>query len=173
MSDSNRTEPIVCYIGLGSNLGDREANLRCALEQIAQEEGVEITRVSRFYETEPVGGPPQGMYLNGAAELATTLPPEELLDALQRVEKRLGRKRGVKWGPRKIDLDILLYAQEVIRTERLTVPHPLMHERRFVLEPLCEIAPGAFHPVLRKTASELLRSLHEARPHGRERSGGM
>ena len=173
MSKGEATGPVICYIGLGSNVGDREANLKSALETLGKQDGVEIAKVSHFYETDPVGGPPQGKYLNGAAELATTLKPEQLLDQLQQIEDHLGRKRAVRWGPRTIDLDVLLYGEEVIGTPRLTVPHPLMHERAFVLEPLCEIAPDVFHPVQRKTASELLGALAKTRPHADNGAASM
>lgn len=153
---------VVCYIGLGSNVGDREVNLRSALDRLGECEGVEVTKVSSFIETDPVGGPPQGKFLNAAAELRTTLGPEELLDRLQEIENDLGRERTVKWGPRTIDLDILLYGNDVIRTERLTVPHPLMHERGFVLRPLSKIASAAVHPTLGRDVSELLEELGQA-----------
>ncbi|MEW6354907.1 MAG: 2-amino-4-hydroxy-6-hydroxymethyldihydropteridine diphosphokinase [Planctomycetota bacterium] len=152
---------VVCYIGLGSNVGDREENLRGALALLRESGGIEVTKVSSFHETAPVGGPPQGKFLNAAAEVRTALAPEELLDRLQAIERNLGRERTVKWGPRTVDLDILLYGDVVIQTERLTVPHPLMHERRFVLGPLNEIAPGAVHPVFGKTVSELLGGLDD------------
>lgn len=161
------------YIGLGSNMGDRERNLKLALERLGGRAGVRVARVSSFHETEPVGGPPQGKFLNAAAELETTLGPEGLLDELQAIENELGRTRTVHWGPRTIDLDVLLYGDEVVQTQRLTVPHPLMHERVFVLGPLCEIAPGARHPALGETVRELLGRLREKgeakmrrRPHG-------
>ncbi len=149
------------YIGLGSNLGDREATLRLALRELGDREGIEVARVSPFIETEPVGGPPQGPFLNAAAELRTDLSPGGLLAALQGVEDRFGRERAVRWGPRTLDLDLLLYDGEIVREPALQVPHPLMHARRFVLEPLCRIAPDALHPVLGKTVRELLLELTE------------
>jgi len=152
-------EVAVAYVGLGSNLGDRRANLRAALRLLSRHGRVSIAAVSGFYETEPVGGPPQPDFLNAVAALETNLTPPALLRVLQGVESRLGRRRTVRWGPRSIDLDLLLYEERVVEAPGLSVPHPRMHERLFVLEPLCEIAPGAIHPVLRKTVAELLEEL--------------
>ena len=133
------------YVGLGSNLGDREATLRRALELLADEEGIEVVAVSAFRETDPVGYLDQPRFLNGAATLETTLPPRELLGRLLAVEQALGRTRGdgPRFGPRTIDLDLLLYSGEEIDEPGLRIPHPRLHERRFVLEPLAELAPDA------------------------------
>jgi 2-amino-4-hydroxy-6-hydroxymethyldihydropteridine diphosphokinase len=152
------SKTVTAYIGLGSNLGDREKMLRGALDALREHEGIEVTSVSRFHETEPVG-PPQGKYLNAVAEIRTTLDPRELLGALQGIEDRFGRERAVRWGPRTLDLDLLLYGDEIINEPDLQVPHPHMHERLFVLEPLCEIAPHVIHPALGRRAGELSAKL--------------
>jgi 2-amino-4-hydroxy-6-hydroxymethyldihydropteridine diphosphokinase len=152
--------PVTAYVGLGANLGPREQTLRAALDQLAQTPSLTLTRVSSFHETAAVGGPPDSPpFLNAAAELHTALSPEQLLDRLLEIERSLGRVRREKWEPRLIDLDLLLYGDAAMSTDRLTVPHPLMHRRRFVLEPLAEIAPQAIHPVRRRTVRELLAEL--------------
>lgn len=151
------------FIGLGSNLGDRELNSRNALEHLRRLPHTQVVRVSRWRETPPEGGPPQGPYLNGAAELHTELPPRDLLAGLQEIEKGLGRRRdGPRWGPREVDLDLLAYDDLILEEPDLTLPHPRLHLRRFVLEPLAEIAPDWRHPRLTLTARELLE--HHANP---------
>ena len=142
------------YIALGSNLGDRAAHLRAALDRLGALGTVEA--VSPFFDTEPVGYTAQPRLLNAAAHLRTDLAPDELMNELLVIEAALGRVRLERWGPRIIDLDLLLYDDLAINTPNLTVPHPRLHERRFVLDPLAAIAPGLIHPVLQKTIGALL-----------------
>jgi 2-amino-4-hydroxy-6-hydroxymethyldihydropteridine diphosphokinase len=150
-------------IALGSNLGDRRAFLDEALARLRLQPGIEVVSVSAHHETEPVGGPAgQGAYLNAVAIVRTSLKPIQLLHVLQGIENQLGRVRAERFGPRTIDLDLLLYGTEVVQMDELTVPHPRMHERRFVLEPLVEIAPLAVHPGLQSTAKDLLERLNQA-----------
>ena len=149
--------PVTTYLSLGSNIGDRAANLREAVEQLRSLG--EIAAVSSFYETEPIEYTEQPWFLNCAVELETRLTPMPLLSGILEIEKQMGRHRGKKNGPRNIDLDILLYKNQVVDTPELTIPHPAMTGRRFVLAPLAEIAPGATHPVSKKTVRELLKTL--------------
>lgn len=132
----------IAYIGLGSNLGDREQYLVKALERLEKNPKITITKMSSIYETFPIGITEQPLFLNMVIEIETIYSPIELLDLLQKIEAESGRKRDVKWGPRTLDLDILLYNQENMKSERLIVPHPRMQERGFVLIPLYEINPG-------------------------------
>jgi 2-amino-4-hydroxy-6-hydroxymethyldihydropteridine diphosphokinase len=148
------------YVGLGANLGDRESTLRAAVDALSAEEGIEVVSVSTLRETEPVGVGEQPRFLNGAVELETTLTARELLDRLLAVEERFGRVRVPgQHGPRTLDLDLLLYGDEVIDEPELHVPHPRLHERRFVLEPLAELAPGLLVPG-RGDMESLLRGVH-------------
>jgi 2-amino-4-hydroxy-6-hydroxymethyldihydropteridine diphosphokinase len=135
------------FVGLGANLGDREAAIRSAVEALAAEDGIEVVAVSTLRETEPVGVGEQPLFLNGAAALETTLSARELLDRLLEIEERFGRLRTPgEHGPRTLDLDVLLYGDEAIEEPGLSVPHPRLHERRFVLEPLAELDPGLVVP---------------------------
>lgn len=148
------------YIGLGSNLGDREGTIRAAVERLAAVPGIEVAAVSTLRETDPVGYLDQPRFLNGAAALDTALPPRALLDALLAVERELGRVRGEgpRYGPRAIDLDLLLYGAERVMEPGLEVPHPRLHERAFVLEPLAELDPALEVPGF-GTVSALLAGL--------------
>ena len=143
------------FIGLGSNLGDRHALLAQGLARL-QEAGFGVTRESGRYLTEPVDAPPQGWFVNAVAAGRTSLTPEELLAACLDVEQALGRERTVHHGPRTLDLDILIYGEELRDGPELALPHPRLHERRFVLVPLCELAPELRHPRLGATMRELL-----------------
>lgn len=145
------------YLSLGSNIGDREQNLRSAIERLAQLG--EVTAVSSFYETEPVEYTAQPWFLNAAVALDTDLMPKQLLSRLLAIEQTMGRKRTITKGPRVIDLDILLFGKSIVDTSGLIIPHPSMHERRFVLEPLAEIAPEVRHPVFKRTVREMRDTL--------------
>jgi 2-amino-4-hydroxy-6-hydroxymethyldihydropteridine diphosphokinase len=147
----------VAYLSLGSNIGDRAANLHSAIVQLAP--AGKVTEVSSLYETEPVEVIDQSWFLNCVVAIETELGPRELLQSLLAIEQFMGRQRLSQKGPRKIDIDLLLFADRVIAEFGLNVPHQAMHRRRFVLEPLAEIAPEVRHPVLHKTASEMLAEL--------------
>jgi 2-amino-4-hydroxy-6-hydroxymethyldihydropteridine diphosphokinase len=156
MSDPRTT----VFIALGANLGDRATNLRAALGLISITPGVRVRQVSSFMENSAVGGPPDSPpFLNAVAAIETNIEPHELLARLLEIERQMGRVRSQKNDPRPIDLDIIFYGERVIDTPDLVVPHPLMHERRFVLQPLAEIAPAIVHPKLGKQVDELLHRL--------------
>lgn len=139
-------EGIICYIGIGSNMGDALQNCRQAVLLLSETRGISLKTVSSFYKTEPVGIEKQPYFVNAVAEIRTSLSARSLLHALQGIESTMGRTRRIKGGPRIIDLDLLFYGQNVIHEEGINVPHPETHRRKFVLEPLCEIASYLIHP---------------------------
>ncbi|MFH1061408.1 MAG: 2-amino-4-hydroxy-6-hydroxymethyldihydropteridine diphosphokinase [Candidatus Omnitrophota bacterium] len=148
------------YLGIGSNLGERSANIEKALLLLNENPNISVAQVSTIYETDPVGGPAQGKFLNGVIELRTDLNPLELLNYLQNIEEKLGRVRtGLKNQPRTLDLDILLFDDRVINTQQLIIPHALIQDRLFVLKPFADIAPEVIHPILKKTIKQIFRAL--------------
>lgn len=150
---------VTAYIGLGSNIGDRKENLDNAIELLDKEREIEVIAISSYINTSPVGYYDQPDFLNAAVGIKTTLSASALLGVCNNIEKYLKRERIIHWGPRTIDLDILLFSDSIINDDILIIPHPRMHEREFVLKPLNEIAPQAFHPVLEKPVSDLYREL--------------
>ncbi len=149
------------FIGIGSNLGNRTENCLLAIELLSN--FTIIKSVSSFYETEPVGNEDQPKFINAVAKVNTLLSPLNLLNSLKEVENQLGRERNEKWGPRTIDLDILIYEDFVLDSQEITIPHKDLNKRRFVLEPLCEIEPWLEHPGLKKTMSNILKNLVDER----------
>jgi 2-amino-4-hydroxy-6-hydroxymethyldihydropteridine diphosphokinase len=148
------------YIALGSNLGDRLAHLRAAVEALENQPDCQINAKSRVYETSPVGGPAgQGPYLNAVLRLETNLPPQKLLQLLFEIEERQGRERRVHWGPRTLDLDLLLYGAALLQTPALIIPHPRLAERAFVLAPLAELAPDLSVPGKNQSVTALLNQV--------------
>lgn len=152
-----------CLIGLGSNLGHRQESLDQAVDHLARHPQMSLHATSRWHETQPVGGPtPQGLFLNGAALVETSLAPASVLEALRGIESALGRRRRERWGPRIIDLDLLLYDDRVVEEPSLVVPHPRMAWRRFVLEPAAEVAGAMVHPLIGWSVARLLEHLNTA-----------
>lgn len=145
----------IAYIGVGSNIGNRNEKIKQALEYVNKPIHTKVTNESELIETKPVGYIEQDDFMNGAVEIKTLLGPKELIRFLKEIEKILKREKTVKWGPRTIDLDVLLYDNMIISTEEIIIPHPRMHERKFVLGPLAEIAPYKIHPILNKRIFEL------------------
>ncbi|MEX0742238.1 MAG: 2-amino-4-hydroxy-6-hydroxymethyldihydropteridine diphosphokinase [Phycisphaeraceae bacterium] len=151
------------FIGIGSNLGDRRAHLAFAQQQLAALRETRLLAFSTVRETAPVGPVEMGAFLNAVAQIETELEPLDLLAELQEIERRTGRVRSIRWGPRTLDLDILLYGERIIQTPGLIVPHLELHRRPFVLEPLVEIGPDVRHPKFNKSAAELYQQCTESR----------
>jgi 2-amino-4-hydroxy-6-hydroxymethyldihydropteridine diphosphokinase len=157
--ESRTVSGVIAFIGIGANMGRPAEMCRTTLGKLAEIPGIKLLRSSSLYRTEPVGPRQQEWFINAVAEIRTNLSPRVLLETLKDIERRLGRTETVKWGPRVIDLDILLYGQEVIQEGDLVVPHPELHRRRFVLVPLCEIASYAIHPAFGVSIRGLLDRL--------------
>ena len=149
----------IVYLSLGSNVGDSFSYLKQAVHYLTQPEEITVARVSSIYETDPVGLTDQAAFLNMVVEVETNLSAEALLDKCLSVERKLGRKRVIRWGPRTIDLDILLYNADNMKTESLVIPHPRMHERSFVLIPLLDLNSSIIHPVLNEPIIDIQQSL--------------
>lgn len=160
------------FISIGSNVGDREQQIAAAVQALA-ERGIRVKQKSSIYSTEPVDVETQGWFLNCVVEVKTDLMPRQLLRAVQQIENDLGRKRLVRRGPRVIDLDILFYSSSVVRAPELEIPHPRLTQRRFVLVPLAEIAPGLRHPVENKSIDELLAETEDRSVVNRCKSGAI
>ena len=148
------------YLGVGSNLGDRRIFLAKAQSLIRKIPATRFLRESSIFETDPVGGPPQGKFLNAVWEIETSLSPDGLKDELLQIESKLGRRRTVRNAPREIDLDILFFGDRIVEEKELQIPHPRLHERAFVLFPLSELAPEKVHPKLKKTVREIMEGLN-------------
>ncbi len=158
---NGNSRKIISYLGIGSNIGDPARNCIEAIMRLSKSEGVKVLRRSSLYKTEPVGLEDQPWFINCAVEIRTGLRPRPLMELLKKIESEMGRTESAKWGPRVIDLDILLYGQEIIAEEGLAIPHPEMHKRRFVLQPLFEIAPFEIHPVYGISIKGLLDRLED------------
>ena len=147
------------FLGIGSNMGDKEAYLNQAIDSLYDDDNCRVIAVSNFIETEPYGPVEQDNFLNGCLEIETLYSPQELLEAVHRIEAEADRKRDIHWGPRTLDIDIILYDNEIVSEKDLMIPHVEMHKRLFVLEPLNQIAPYEIHPIYKKTVSQLLEEL--------------
>jgi 2-amino-4-hydroxy-6-hydroxymethyldihydropteridine diphosphokinase len=153
-------ESHIAFVSVGSNIGDRKANCQSGIEALAASRAVVLKAVSKFYETEPVDYVDQDWFVNAAIRVETTLSPIQLLDTLKGIEKTAGRvDSALRFGPRVLDLDIIFFDDRVMNTDRLVIPHPRMHERRFVLEPVCDIDPSVVHPVLQRSIRTILNDL--------------
>jgi len=151
---------MLAYIGIGSNLGEKVENCRRAIEAIGSDARNRVVGCSRLFRTEPVGKKDQEWFINGVAAVETAMSPRELLEFLLSVEKKMGRNRIERWGPRIIDLDILFFGDRVLNEKGLQIPHPRLHERRFVMVPLKDIAPDLVHPIFQRTVSQILGELN-------------
>ncbi|AZO94820.1 2-amino-4-hydroxy-6-hydroxymethyldihydropteridine diphosphokinase [Halocella sp. SP3-1] len=150
---------VTTYIGLGSNIGNREENLNQAVDMLRNAAGIKVTAVSTYFNTAPVGYMEQPDFLNAVVEASIDFTVYELLELCRNIEKKLKRERITHWGPRTIDVDILIFGDLILEDEMLIIPHPRMHEREFVLKPLNEIAPGVIHPVCNKSISKLYNEI--------------
>ena len=151
------------YIGFGSNIGDRLVHIQNAIHTLSKTDGITVKKISSLYKTDPVGYEAQAQFLNGVAAIQTSLSPLALLHTLKDIETAIGRKHRIRWGPREIDLDILVYGDLCVQTEKLVVPHPEMHLRGFVLVPLAELAPDLEHPVFQESIQTLLNHLENSK----------
>ena len=161
LSTPNSTH--LAYIGFGSNIGDRLAHIQNAIHTLSKTEGITVKKISSLYKTDPVGYEAQAQFLNGVAAIQTSLSPLPLLHTLKDIETAIGRKHRIRWGPREIDLDILVYGDLCVQTEKLVVPHPEMHLRGFVLVPLAELAPNLVHPIFQVSIQTLLNRLEDSK----------
>ncbi len=152
---------VIAFVGIGSNQGEPADACREAMRRLSETPGVRLLRSSSFYRTEPVGPQDQPWFINAVAEIRTSLSPRRLFHSLKEIERLMGRAEGPKWGPRLIDLDLLLYGQELLQESDLVIPHPELHRRRFVLVPLCELASYAIHPAFGVSARGLLERLED------------